>query len=445
MVRSATILALVFVAGGTIAGASPQPCECGRREPPCSAYWTAAAVFVGRVDGVTRTPGGRTVAFSVRQSFRGVSSSTVDVTIGPAGQRCSLSLRSGQEYLVYAQRSEGTGGLTTSVCAGTREVSDAATDLSYVRSIQLANRAAAVESAPAGHIGGQVLLVPRTLTGANAGSARGLPGATIVMTCGSVSETVTTNEAGDFLFPSRGPGRFTVSVVAGDRYYSDELPAIVELRDARACAVVDRRLSDNGRIKGRVIDATGRPIPGLTIDLTTAIGAPSRRTITDRSGWYEFSRVPSGRFLIGVDISPRRTRAQRSLQLVHARTDKSASAKRVTLAAGSIVELADFTVPAHLRFVTISGVVLDADGLPAERARVYLKGAEDDDEILAEPATTDRAGRFLIAALADARYRLFAEGDRSDGMVRRVDSTDPIVVTVSDHINAVRLSLRRRY
>ena len=89
--------------------------------------------------------------------------------------------------------------------------------------------------------------------------------------------------------------------------------------------------------------------------------------------------------------------------------------------------------------------MLDADGLPAERARVYLTGAEDDGEILVEPATTDRAGRFLIAALADARYRLFAEGDRSDGMVRRVDSTDPIVVTVSDHINAVRLSLRRRY
>jgi Carboxypeptidase regulatory-like domain len=421
-------------------------CECTRREPPCSAYWDASAVFVGRVEAISRTGGSRRVTFNVRQSFRGVSSSTVDVLTSPAGQRCSLSLRSGQEYLVYAHRSEGTSTLTTSVCAGTREVSDAASDLSYARSIQGTGTSDGNGGAAIGRVAGQVLLVPRTLAGAVVGLARPLADVSVVVSKDGLGEiaTTSTNEAGDYSFESRGPGRYTIRVIAGDRYYSDEPAGIAELRDVRACAVVDRRLHNNGRITGRVKDAGGRPIAGLTIDLTTSIGAPTRRTTTDRNGNYDFLRVPPGRFIVGVNIGPRRKRSPRPLQLVYSSAESTA-AKRVSVGAGDVVGLSDWILPAHLRFVPISGVVLDADGVPADRARVYMKGVEEDDEIVAEPAITDSSGRFVIAAVADAPYRLFAEGDRSEGEIHRIDSTDPVTLTATDRMSAVRLSLRRRY
>jgi hypothetical protein len=444
------ILFVLVLAGGLASARTPAGvCECARREPPCAAYWNASAVFVGRVEAISRSGGSRRVTFNVRESFRGVSSSTVDVLTGPAGQRCSLSLRSGQEYLVYAHRSEGTSTLTTSVCAGTREVSDAASDLSYARSIQGTGRSDGNDGAAIGRITGQVLLVPRTLTGKPAGLAKPLADVSVVVSRREhdglgENATTLTNDAGDYSVESRGPGRYTIRVIAGDRYYSDEPAGIAELRDVRACAVVDRRLHNNGRITGNVKDAGGRPIAGLTIDLATSIGAPTRRTTTDRNGQYDFLRVPPGRFIVGVNIGPRRKRTPRPLQLVYTSAESTA-AKRVSVGAGDVVGLSDWILPAHLRFVPISGVVLDADGAPADRARVYIKGVEEDDEIVAEPAITDSSGRFVIAAVADAPYRLFAERDRSEGEIRRIDSTDPVTLTATDRMSAVRLSLRRRY
>jgi Carboxypeptidase regulatory-like domain len=402
-------------------------CDCGR-EGPCGAYWTALAIFVGRVDAIQRAAGGRTISFTVVERYRGVSSSHVTIAVGPAGQRCSLSFKVGREYLVYASRAE-TGAWTTSACSRTRAVEDAASDLAYARAVNDG-------TAPTGQISGQVV-------------AASTPVANVLVTVTAEhdagSQTATTNQAGDFTVPSRGPGRYRVAVTSPAGYATDDGSTVVDLRDSRSCASVEHRLYYNGSVRGRVVNATGRPVAGLTIELATAPAAVVAKTVTDDRGRYQFVRVSPGRFVIGINLTTRRSGTPRPPRVFYPGVDKPTAARRVTVGAGAQVTLDDLALPLHARYVAIVGVVFDPDGVPADGARVYLKGAGDDDGILSEPAVSDLSGRFAIAALAGASYRLFAEHPRADGPANRVDSTDPSTVTVREGLAPVRLTLRRRY
>ena len=89
--------------------------------------------------------------------------------------------------------------------------------------------------------------------------------------------------------------------------------------------------------------------------------------------------------------------------------------------------------------------MFDADGTPAEGARVYLKGVGEDDRIVSEPVAADFMGRFVIAARAGTDYRLFAERARPGGRSSRVDSTDQMRLIAVDGLKPVRLTLARRY
>ena len=152
---------------------------CADIQTPCAAYWNAAAVFVGRVDAVARVGTTRTVKFTVLEGFRGVTASTIEVSTGPAGQRCSLSFTIGHEYVVFADRAAGANGaaaagFTTSRCAGTRDLEDAGAELAYGRGVKQG-------TAPQGHISGRVLLEPRDLAGNPTGSVQPIPDVTVVV------------------------------------------------------------------------------------------------------------------------------------------------------------------------------------------------------------------------------------------------------------------------
>src|SRR5438270_9015897 len=116
-------------------------CECAGTRPACQEYWEATAVFTGTViesHRITVNDGGyshemRAVHLSIDQSFRGVEGAEVEVLTGLGGGDCGFGFRQAQQYLVYAYRSDSDGKLYTSICTGTRSVSEAANDLTYIR------------------------------------------------------------------------------------------------------------------------------------------------------------------------------------------------------------------------------------------------------------------------------------------------------------------------
>ncbi len=118
--------------------------------PPCHEFWCASAVFVGRVVSVTddteKWPSNLSykelhkldpstavhAVFEVSEPFRGVSESKIEVRTGSRGPKVGWSeafdFRVGQEYIVYAHRSQSGPYLSTSVCTRTSRIENAAED-----------------------------------------------------------------------------------------------------------------------------------------------------------------------------------------------------------------------------------------------------------------------------------------------------------------------------
>ena len=287
-----------------------------------------------------------------------------------------------------------------------------------------------------GFISGTVSVFARTLTGKYVGTSSFPPAITVTVSHDDATDTTVT-ERGAFRVASRGAGTYRVSVSVPEQFYSEAPETTVTLRDTRSCAHVGVALHDNGHVTGRVVDSAGRPVAGLTMDLGTTGSGQGRRTVTDRGGRYALTRIPTGRFLLSVPGG--------SSRIFFPGVDTMAAARRVSVGAGERVNLADFKIPAHEKYIAVSGAVFDADGAPAEGARVYLKGAGEHEQIISEPVTVDFMGRFVIAARAGMDYWLFAERSRLAGRSARADSTDQVRLTVIDGMKPLRLTLARRY
>jgi len=400
-----------------------------RNETPCSAYWNAPAVFVGRVDSIARSASARRITFSVVERFKGPAASALTLPVDSSSP-CASRVRQGREYVVYAVPQ---GPELTIQCDRTREVEDGAADLSYARAVQDG-------TAPAGGISGQVVIARRDLAGKIVQAAQPAPDVAVRVTKDGADDRAITNRAGDFSSASRGPGSYTIAIDAPSGYYVESAPAAVELRDAKACAQVDVRLSYDGRLAGRVIDASGRAIAGLTVDVLTPNLAQRRVALTDRGGRFELTRMPPGTFVVGV-VSSAQTKTPKPARMYFPGQVNAAAATRVAIAEGARVQLPDFRLPATIRYVVVEGFVLDADGSPAEGAQVYLKGASEGDRIVGEPVAADFVGRFAVAALAGTEYAIFAERKRGS----RVDSTDQMRVNANETPKPLTLVLRRRY
>ena len=351
---------------------------------------------------------------SVLDGIRGVRSSAVEVSTGPAGQGCSLSFHRGAEYIVYASSDPSTGALTTNGCSRTRPLDDAGADLEYVRSIR-------DRSAGNGSVAGRVVVERRDLSGRVVSAGAPLAGVAVRVTKDGVDEVVSTNLAGDFATQSRGAGRYDIAIDLPSVYYADVTTQAVELKDARACGAVTFSAADNGRVIGRVVAADGAAVHGLTVEIATTNQRQRRRTITDRDGRYEIARLPPGRFLV--------------------RAGERSPVLRAAVDAGGSTALGDLRLPAGIRYVSLTGFVVTSDGTAAEGARVYLKAPGEGARILSEPATVDFLGRFTVAGVAGADYRVFAELVRD----RRVEASDEREVRATAGLAPVRLIVRRRY
>ena len=418
--RAPVALALAWVVTADAAAGS---------ETPCSAYWNAPAVFVGRVDSIARSAPGRKITFSVIERFKGPAASALTLSLDSSSP-CASRFRRGREYIVYAVPQ---GDALTIECGRTRDVEDGAADLSYARAVKGG-------TAPDGGISGQVVISRRDLAGKIVQPAQPAPDIAVRVSKDGADDRAITNQAGDFASASRGAGSYAIAVDTPSGYYLEASPAAVALRDAKACAQIDVRLSYDGRLAGRVIDSSGRAIAGLTVDVLTSNLAQKKVALTDRDGRFELTRMPPGKFVVGV-ASAAQTKSAKPARIYFPGQTTSTAATRVTIAEGARVQLPDFRLPASLGYVVVEGFVLDADGRPAEGAQVYLKGAGEGDRILGEPVAADFVGRFVVAALAGTEYAIFAERQRGS----RVDSTDQIRFNPTESQKPITLLLRRRY
>jgi hypothetical protein len=142
----------LFVVAWFAVPAPAWACSCIMPEPPPNSYAQANAVFAGTVSGISdfqQLPGfgllvqvwpdaatrfyERRVAFSVSDSWKGVSTTRVTLRTGHGDADCGYPFAVGASYVVYAYESEGALG--TNICTRTADASAAVDDWNYLNTL----------------------------------------------------------------------------------------------------------------------------------------------------------------------------------------------------------------------------------------------------------------------------------------------------------------------
>jgi hypothetical protein len=157
-----------------------------------------------------------------------------------------------------------------------------------------------------------------------------------------------------------------------------------------------------GSISGRVM-IDSRPVPDVTVQLrpdnrslAQARQVVTLKVTTDLDGKYHFSRLESGNYLISFIPPP---------ELARALVRQNNSEVGVALAEGEIVRGIDFAL---MRGGSITGRVVDANGLPIGRAQVAYRTVED--QAVYQGVTANEEGVYQVTGIHPGKYVLVARG-----------------------------------
>ena len=405
-------------------------CSCTSRSTRCGPpgdFWRASDVFTARVDTIQRGSRSteRLVNVQVIERFRGAVAGAGGrtVVLTRSSSLCGYPFKAGRAYLIYGFRSED-GRLATSICSRTAPIERAAEDLDYARG-------AMNGIVPAGRIVGDVRL--KTI----AHRSRGLPNVTVKLAAGGVVTSTVTDDSGHYTIELASAGRFELDVDVPDTQYALRPHSSIDVPHPQACVERNIDVAFNGRITGRIVEASGRGIAGLPVAHVPAratIDPEQRSTVLTRDdGTYDLERLSPGPFEIRIAMPVEAGEPEESVN------DETNLVARGTLGEGKRQVVQTFTLPTTFHIVRLEGVVVGPDGWSLPDARVFLKGVSEA-RLIGVPAITDALGRFVLAVAADEQYYVFAE--RASG---ESEFSEPISITGEQRMAPLRLVVRRRF
>lgn len=438
---SAALLIAWFTASAQVA----QACRCARLAP-CAAYENASAVFAGTVteiivEGGEEATGGvrnlhppKRVRFVIESRYRGVSGDTAEVKTG--GSNCEYRFKRDERYLVYAYSDDKDGSLRTGMCSRTQPLSEAGEDLQYIRSLPDAEPGATVYGKLTHYRFGDHRTPPKEIGG--------LGGMTVVVEGEGGKYEARTNEQGEYAVRGVAAGKYKVTPVLPDHLYASELPREVILTE-RGCGAASYSVSYNGRIRGRVLDARGQPVPRASLNLILVDEVNSRRATsitagTDAGGDYKLKHMVAGRYLLGIALSGSFGSEHPEAaypRIYHPGVTDPNLATVIELEDGGLIENRDIRLPAGMTTRKISGTVLRGDGRRAAGAIVNLQVKDAPVGKSRYNIEANANGEFTFNGFSGLTYVLTAYINDID---KRGDRhADPVVVAGTGDATTVRL------
>jgi hypothetical protein len=278
-------------------------CSCGITNP-CQAAGYADSIFSGTVSSVEMVADSNPQEFVVRinvdQAFVNAPRPTAILIMDVSS--CTYSFKVGQPYLVYADNKSGK--LTTSSCSRTRPLNEATEDLRYLSTMSRA--------ANLGRISGRITEERRNPAEdrfVDYGPVEGVP---VSVRGASFVRNGVTGTDGRYEITNLPAGKTTLSILFPFGFRPESFDKEVDLSDAKACRQFDFSIRPVASASGLVVDASGHPLAGVSIDAVAAELAgfdPLRHQYppkTDEHGVFEFSDLPPGSYVFGVNLAKER-------------------------------------------------------------------------------------------------------------------------------------------
>lgn len=429
----------------SLAPASVSGCTCVPTPPPCAALWESDAVFTGIVHEIESRSDDtgfvrNRVKFTAVEFWHGDQSSVVDVLTGRGGGDCGYRFEIGQRYVVYANRTESSGGLVTSICHRTRPISEAAEDLAYFASLASAPRG--------GTIYGSVERRRRPRGGETTSTRERLRGVKVTIANESTTVTAVTDEEGRYRAEGLTPGAHSVRVSAENTFSfpaGDSLHVVTVNVADRGCAEANLVLLSVMEVRGRVVTHDGDPAAKVLVELLPDEG--SRESVepsfdyTDEHGRFEIEPSSAGAYVLGVNVTRVPDVERPIAPTYYPAAPERADAEVIRIDEGEILEGYSLRLPFPLAVGVISGVVRWPDGRPVEGAHVTMH-----DEAFPNTngrgmfETTDAEGRFALKGLEGRRYSVRAvvnlkpEGQRHAEPVKAETGEEqtPLVLVITE-------------
>lgn len=378
---------------------------------PCELFGTQPASFVGEIGEPIRhwlkaAPDVQPIQIlalpvTVERSFRGVAVNSV-VYLYPIEAAMVVAPAAGRRYLVYG--AFNFGKLKDVVMpVAMKPIEEAADDLAFLE--------VAGASATTGSIHGVLAQGNRF----NTDQRTPLPGVTIRFRSGETNLEVVSDDSGRYAVSGLPEGLVSIDPLLPDHLVAKWGAQIT----AGGCTPQYLLAELNGRIRGRVILPDQSPMTWMVDVLPVDprredIERRGRDVRADKNGEYEFSALPPGEYLVGVNlIGPPGSGTPFPLTY-YPGTRHREEATAIAVGRGTIHEAIDFTLHDPIKAGKLEVRIEDAGG--AATIAVCFK---DVTSSFAAPGGTYRqrepGSPIAIDVLAGSRYRFVAHVERQDG------------------------------
>lgn len=135
-----------------------------------------------------------------------------------------------------------------------------------------------------------------------------------------------------------------------------------------------------GEVAGRVVDASGGVLPGVTVKAVDSSGRVVAQAVTDAGGNYTLSNVPSGRVNVTFELSGFTTSRAANVAVAPG----SETQQDTTMRVGSVAESVTVSGTSPLRFAGVAGGIVGGTGGGAFRSSTVLPSSETVEQRLAE-------------------------------------------------------------
>ena len=246
-------------------------------------------------------------------------------------------------------------------------------------------------------------VAPRTL----------LPGASVYLRSDQVLLEAKSDAKGKFRFDGVPPGDYEAYFLVDEPFF----PSGPEFREVTVTeskpAIVNFIAGTDGRISGRLLRRDGSPAEGLSVCLGLAEPyypeAPhAMRARSGHDGYFEFRRVPPGRYHLGLRLDPLDPPTLAYPRILFPGVEDPAGAAVIELAEGEELSNLDLVLPEMLRTRSLAGRVILPNGRPVASAQVVLEIADYPYTVKSGETTTDSTGRFSLPAFEGFSYKIRA-------------------------------------